>query len=141
MIIIRHRINEIESLEKVSVNYGVEIDIHAFGDKLVVHHDAFTVGVDFEVWLQYYKHKFLILNVKEEGIEERVRQIILNHGINDFFILDMSFPAIIKMTLLGEKRIAVRVSEYESIKTALALKDKVNWVWIDVFNKFPLKYM
>jgi hypothetical protein len=32
----------------------------------------------------------------------------------------------------------VRVSEYESIDTALSLAGKVDWVWVDCFTRFPL---
>ena len=40
--------------------------------------------------------------------------------------------------MLGEKRSAVRVSEYESIETALSLAGKVDWIWVDIFSYFPL---
>ena len=33
---------------------------------------------------------------------------------------------------------AVRFSEFEDINTVLALKDKVDWVWIDTFTELPL---
>ena len=35
---------------------------------------------------------------------------------------------------------AVRFSEFESIETVLSLKGKVDWVWVDCFNEFPLTY-
>ena len=40
----------------------------------------------------------------------------------------------------GEKRCAVRLSEYECINTVLSLKDKLTWVWIDFFTKFPIDF-
>ena len=33
---------------------------------------------------------------------------------------------------------AVRISEFESIETALTLAGKVDWVWVDCFTHFPL---
>ena len=39
---------------------------------------------------------------------------------------------------MGEKRCAVRISEYEHIETALSLSGLVEWVWVDCFNDFPL---
>ena len=54
-------------------------------------------------------------------------------------MLDLSFPALMKLVKKGEKRIAVRVSDYESVGNALLLRGKVNWVWIDLFKKrFPI---
>jgi hypothetical protein len=32
----------------------------------------------------------------------------------------------------------VRVSEYESVESALTLAGKVDWVWVDCFTRFPL---
>jgi hypothetical protein len=32
----------------------------------------------------------------------------------------------------------VRVSEFESVDTALTLAGKVEWVWVDCFTRFPL---
>ena len=39
---------------------------------------------------------------------------------------------------MGEKRCAVRISEYENIETALSLSGMVDWIWVDCFNHFPL---
>ena len=58
----------------------------------------------------------------------------------NFFILDQSFPYILKTIKTGEKRCAIRLSEYESINTVLSLKDKLTWVWIDFFTKFPIDF-
>ena len=41
---------------------------------------------------------------------------------------------------MGELNCAVRVSDYESIETAINIRDKVNWVWVDMFHKFPLNH-
>ena len=59
-------------------------------------------------------------------------------GINDYFFLDQSFPFLMKWSNAGEHRCAVRVSEFESIETALTLAGKVDWVWVDCFTHFPL---
>ncbi len=40
--------------------------------------------------------------------------------------------------MLGERRCAVRISEFESIETALTLAGKIDWVWVDCFTHFPL---
>jgi len=80
----------------------------------------------------------LILNVKEEGLEERCLKLMVQHGIEDFFFLDQSFPFLVKTAKTGESRCAVRVSEFENIDTAITLAGKVQWVWVDCFTKFPL---
>jgi hypothetical protein len=60
------------------------------------------------------------------------------YGIEDYFFLDQSFPFLVKWAKAGERRCAVRVSEFETIETALTLSGKIDWVWVDCFTHFPL---
>ena len=138
MIIIDHRRNTVQELRNTPPHLGVEVDIRSYGAKLILHHDPFVEGENFLDWLSEYKHSFLILNVKEEGLETRVLKEVLSRGIKNFFFLDQSFPFLIKTVLGGEKRCALRVSEYESIETAISLSGQMDWVWIDCFTKFPM---
>lgn len=138
MELIAHRINTQDQLKTLSQEYGVEVDIRSNGDQLYIHHDPFKNGELFEEWIQSYRHGTLILNVKEEGLEQALIDIMKRHKIKDFFFLDQSFPFLMKWANKGEKRCAVRVSEFESIDSALTLSNKVNWVWVDCFNHFPL---
>jgi len=138
MIIIRHRRNLASELRQTSVELGIEMDIRSQGNDLIVHHDAFVIGENFEEWLQSYRHRVLILNVKEEGLEDRVLALMRKFGIEDYFFLDQSFPFMVRTANRGESRCAVRVSEYESVETAMTLAGKVDWVWIDCFTRFAL---
>ena len=60
------------------------------------------------------------------------------HDLTDYFFLDQSFPFLVKTANEGEPRCAVRVSEFESVETALSLAGKIEWVWVDCFTRFPL---
>ena len=138
MKFISHRRNTIEELQATPREYGVEVDIRSDHGQLLIHHDPFAKGDDFEEWLKHYQHGTLILNVKEEGLEARLIDLMKQHKIEDYFFLDQSFPFLIKWSKLGEHHCAVRVSEFESIETALSLAGKIDWVWVDCFTKFPL---
>ena len=138
MLYIRHRINTVKDLETVPFNMGIEVDIRYEGSKLILQHDSYKSGEYFEDLLKQYKHSFIILNVKTEGIEEETLRLINVYGVKDYFFLDLSFPAIIKLSKKGENNIAVRFSEYEPLEQALSLKNITRWVWIDCFNKMPL---
>lgn len=140
MEIIAHRRNRIDELIATPREHGVEVDIRSEGDRLVIHHDPFASGPDFEEWIGYYRHGTLILNVKEEGLEMRLLAIMADRGIDRFFFLDQSFPFLIRTARQGERRSAVRVSEYESIDTALAVAPMIDWAWIDCFSRFPLDH-
>jgi len=135
---ILHRINTKDALLKIPKEFGVEVDIRTRGEKLIMHHDPFQDGENFEDWLKVYQHGVLILNVKEEGLEGRLIGLMDRYNINDYFFLDQSFPFLIKTSNINEKRCAVRVSEFESINTAIALANKVDWIWVDCFTHFPL---
>lgn len=139
MKLISHRINTVEELKNTDIKYGVEVDIRSSNKELIIHHDPFMKGENFCDWIKEYRHGTLILNVKEEGLEEELLKYMKKYKINDFFFLDQSFPFIIKTSVSGEKRCALRISEYESIETLKTLSKKVEWVWVDCFTKFPLK--
>jgi len=138
MQVILHRINTKELLLQVPENFGVEVDIRSQGKNLVLHHDPFKGGELFEEWLKLFNHRTLILNVKEEGLENLTLDLMKKYQIKDFFFLDQSFPFLRKTAILGENRCAVRLSEYENIETVLSLSGMVKWVWIDCFTHFPI---
>jgi hypothetical protein len=138
MKLIAHRRNTITELQNTDTRYGVEVDIRSQGNELIIHHDALVPGESFESWIDAYDHGTLILNVKEEGLEARLIALMAYKGIEDYFFLDQSFPFLVKWSSACERRSAVRVSEFESIETALSLTGKVKWVWVDCFTHFPL---
>jgi hypothetical protein len=135
---IAHRINTVEELKKTPKEYGVELDLRDFGDRLILQHDPFTDGEDFEEYLKYYNHGTMILNIKSERIEHRVLELIQKYNIQKYFFLDSSFPMIYSLSKDGEKDIALRFSEFEGLDTILNMKDKVDWIWVDCFTRLAL---
>jgi len=138
MQIIAHRRNTRVELAATPREHGVEIDLRTERGQLILHHDPFAEGELFEAWLEQYEHGTLILNVKEEALEAAVLTLLQRRGLADFFFLDQSFPFLLRSARAGERRCAVRVSEYESIDTALGLAGQLDWVWVDCFTRFPL---
>jgi hypothetical protein len=138
MMIVRHRRNSREQLDETPAELGVEVDIRSRGEELIVHHDPFADGERFDDWLSAFRHRLLILNVKEEGLEGKLSRLMAARGIREYFFLDQSFPFLVRTANGGERRCAVRVSEFESIETALALAGRIDWVWVDCFTRFPL---
>ncbi len=135
---IAHRVNTIEELKKIPSKYGVELDLRDYGDRLVLQHDPFKDGEDFEEYLKHYNHGTMILNIKSERIEHKVLELIKKYNIKKYFFLDSSFPMIYLLSKSGEKNIALRFSEFEGIDTIVNMKDKVKWIWVDCFTKLPI---
>lgn len=139
---IAHRVNQLDetiAAEVFGAADGIEFDIRDTGGEIVVQHDPFLGGQLFTDFLKFCpSNKFYIVNVKSEGIERRAIADLEAHGITQFFLLDCSIPMMIRLGKEGERRLAVRFSEYESLATVEATAPFVSWVWVDVFTQLPL---
>lgn len=138
MKFIAHRINTVGELKHVPEAYGVELDLRDYGDRLILQHDPFKDGEDFEEYLKHYNHDIMILNIKSERIEYKVLELIQKYNIRKYFFLDSSFPMIYLLSKEGEKNLALRFSEFEGMDTILTMAGKVDWVWVDCFTKLPI---
>jgi hypothetical protein len=138
MQIVAHRINTIAHLRRLPLNFGVELDLRAMGSDLILNHDPFKVGERFVDFLGEYRHGLMIINIKEAGIENEALRLVRDRGISDFFLLDVEFPYVYSATRKGERAIAIRYSEDESIETVLKYQGRLDWVWIDTISQLPL---
>ena len=138
---ISHRINKIDELANTPEIFGIELDIRDDHktNKLILAHDPFVSGEDFDTYLSNYKHNTLILNIKSERVELEFIKLFEKYSIDNYFFLDSSFPMI---NLLNKKysnnKIASRYSEYESIEFTENICDLIQWVWVDCFSFLPL---
>ncbi len=138
MQIIIHRVNDIEQLKTIDPNFGVELDIRAEGDRLVLNHEPFSGGDDFEEYLKNYRHTLAVWDIKEAGIEQRVIDLAKKYQVQNYFLLDVEFPYLYRASRAGMHNMAVRFSEDEGIDTVLKYKGRVDWVWIDTNTRLPL---
>ena len=136
MIKIIHQINSIKRLKKIDNNHGIEIDVRSFNKNLILNHDPFKNGDLLNKWIKFYNHKLLIVNIKEEGLEDQILKILNKNKIKNYFFLDQTFPFLVKFSHKMKKNCAFRLSDYESISTIKKIKDKIKWVWIDFFKNF-----
>ena len=129
MKIIKHRVNQIDELISTPSNFGVEIDVRTSDAELIISHEPFSSGTSFSKWLEHYSHSCLIINVKEDGLETFVLDLLNKYEIENFFFLDQSFPSLFKASKKFPELCCARVSEVESVETVLNLN--VGWVWFD----------
>jgi len=137
-IFIQHRINTVKQLKETPKEYGVEIDIRAYQNKIILNHEPFEPGNTLDHFLDHYNHKFLIINMKCDGPELQILKKLKEKAIQDFFFLDSSLPTIVNLMNSGIKNIAIRYSKYEPIQFVEKFKNAVDWVWIDCFDGFDL---
>ncbi len=134
----QHRVNTVGALNAVPESMGIEFDLRSSGADVIVTHDPFTDGPTIEEFFPHIGKRPCIFNVKCEGIEPRVRDLALRSGIEDYFMLDLSIPAAVKLARAGDTRMAVRYSELEPAASALAWKGRASWLWVDCFERFPV---
>jgi hypothetical protein len=78
--------------------YGLETDVRDLSGELVISHDVPTAetAVPFEQLLSYYANKgctsTLAINIKSDGLQERLSQLLLKYNIGSYFVFDMSVP-------------------------------------------------
>ena len=133
MIVCKHRVN---TLDPTDSSLGIEFDVREGpGGTILVTHDPWTSGPELSAFLAVHRHTFYIVNIKCEGIEYEVLRLLKDANIENFFLLDCSFPMIHKLSLKGETRLALRFSEYEEFRR---MQGRAQWVWVDVFSRIPL---
>jgi hypothetical protein len=148
-MIILHRVNNIDLLKEVPSNYGVEIDLRGYGDKILMSHEPIVDKkileyTSFEDFLKHWNHTLMVINIKEMGYEKRIIELLENQGIQNYFFQDAEFPFIYKATRFDKMRkVSIRFSEAEPIENVLAQIDKegvplLDWVWIDTNTKLSL---
>jgi len=131
MIIVEHRKNQSSELKLVPPRHGVEIDLRLFDGELILAHDPFKPGETFEKWSHDFHHSLLILNVKEEGLEDVVLGFLEQKNVNNYFFLDQSLPSVIKSIKLGHSS-AARISEFENFTWTPNFSP--DWIWVDCFS-------
>jgi len=132
MLIVRHRINSRAELASTPKSLGVEIDLRSRNDQVILEHDPFKSGEIFEEWLTAWNEQLLVLNIKEEGLEEKILKILARFEIDNYFFLDQSFPFMQKLIRQGNARVSARASDLESVETALV--SGASWCWLDNFS-------
>ncbi|MDD6056105.1 MAG: hypothetical protein PUB96_06145, partial [Helicobacteraceae bacterium] len=116
---------------------GVETDIRDYNGSLVISHDIATSNAlsveDFFTIYNSYSFKIpstLALNIKADGLQENLKNLLTKHNIQDYFFFDMSIPDTLGYLKLG-LNIFTRQSEYE--KTPAFYKESCG-VWLDEFH-------
>ncbi|MCX6102837.1 MAG: hypothetical protein NT000_06195 [Proteobacteria bacterium] len=145
-LFIKHRVNAIGDLALVNRSWGVEIDLRSHvGQAGMIHlaHDPWTLGDNFEAWLKEFKRLEITgpiwLNTKEDGLENKIEELLVKFNLNDYIFLDTVLPTLVKKTQFEDKnRFAIRLSAYEPAAFVNCFRGKAEWVWVDCFQAKPI---
>ena len=140
MIKIQHRVNSLKKLKNTDHNFGVEVDVRSINKKLILNHEPFQKATSLDTFLKKFNHKFLILNVKEEGIENLILNYVKKNRIKNYFLLDVAVPKIFQFIKNKKKNnLCLRISKFERLNQLNFFNKKIEWIWVDTFdNKIPL---
>ncbi len=142
MQIIRHRTNRLADLALLDRSWGAEIDIRSRNGRLILSHDPHKNGEPFDRFVQSFSRRGqqgpLVLNTKEDGLEEEILKTLKRFQVNNYFFLDTTVPTTVRLAVKGNlPYFAVRASEFEPVEAALRFKNRVDWVWVDCFSGRP----
>lgn len=144
MLILSHRGYWIKSAEKNTLQaieksllhgYGFESDLRDYEYGLVISHniadkespDAEEV---FKLLQEYGDNYCFAINIKSDGLKERLQQMLIKYNIKNYFTFDMSVPQMIEYKEQGIV-FFTRQSEYEKQPVML---EESSGVWLDAFE-------
>jgi hypothetical protein len=119
------------------LGFGTETDIRDLNGDLVISHDPpssdcqyLTVANFFDIYKLYSDDLQLALNIKSDGLQKKLMQLISDYNITNYFVFDMSIPDTIGF-LKNNAKIFTRQSEFEINP---AFYSQAEGIWLDEFN-------
>ena len=119
----------------LEAGFGIETDIRDRHGEAVIAHDvgdpgSLTLAGFLELYNDHPTRPVLALNIKADGLQALVKQQLESHGVDNYFVFDMSIPDMLGYRSQGIRYYA-RVSEYELAAVGI---DRADGVWLDQFE-------
>lgn len=144
MIILSHRgywkdasekNKEISFKRSFELGFGTETDIRDYKSELVISHDmadenAISLEKFLSLYNEYEGNLPLALNIKADGLQNKLKQVLEKYRINNYFVFDMSVPDGLGY-LNCELHTFTRQSEYEKEPSFYT---NASGVWLDEFH-------
>ena len=119
------------------LGFGTETDIRDYKGELVISHDiADSSCMKLEVFLELYikynnSNLTLALNIKSDGLQNKLFDQLKEFRIKNFFVFDMSIPDTIGY-LKNKTPFFSRQSEYENTPI---FYENCSGIWLDTFER------
>ena len=128
--------NTMKAIQRaIDSGYGFETDFRDYGGKILISHNPpkgteITAHDVFSAYKKSGSHEPLALNIKADGLQDMMAELLRKYNIDNYFFFDMS---VCDTVIYVEKKlkIASRQSEFE--KEMPFYRDSTT-VWIDYFN-------
>lgn len=128
--------NQVIAFERsFSLGYGTETDIRDFKGELVISHDipdenSISVEEFLKIYNKYDDILPLALNIKADGLQNKLKVLLEFFNITNYFVFDMSVPDGLQY-LKENLKSYTRESEYEEVPSFYA---EASGVWLDEFK-------
>lgn len=118
-----------------SLGFGTETDIRDYKGELVISHDiadqkCISVKEMFEIYNKYDNILPLALNIKADGLQVKLKELLEEYNIKNYFVFDMSVPDGIQY-LKHNIKTFTRESEYEKTPS---FYNEASGIWLDEFQ-------
>lgn len=115
--------------------FGTETDLRDYNGRIVISHDmadekSIPAEEFFKIYNSFDNTLPLALNVKSDGLQAAVKDLLAKFSITNYYFFDMSIPDTLGY-LRGGMPVYMRQSEYEPQP---ALYDKADGIWLDAFE-------
>lgn len=116
--------------------FGVETDVRDYCGELVISHNmptpkSQTLDNFLEFYVQGLSQKYeppmLAINIKSDGLQTKLEELLYKYKITNYFVFDMSVPDSINY-LDSNMNVFMRKSECEEPSKLL---NNINGVWLD----------
>jgi hypothetical protein len=116
--------------------FGIETDVRDCNGGLVISHDPPTGRpIALETFFEQYRRSGngapLALNIKADGLCDRLQSALIEYGVSNYFVFDMSVPDALQYV---RRRVPLftRQSEYEAEPS---FYEDADGVWMDCFER------
>lgn len=118
-----------------SLGFGTETDIRDYNGELVISHDiadenCISVKMMLEIYNKYDNTLPLALNIKADGLQIKLKELLEEYKVKNYFVFDMSVPDGLQY-LKHNIKAFTRESEYEKRPS---FYDEACGVWLDEFQ-------
>jgi len=131
-----HEKNGIAAFERsFSLGFGAETDLRDHREQVVISHDmagesSMSLDELFSIFNRYDTALPLALNIKADGLQQKLKAALQQFDIKNYFVFDMSVPDTIGYMDAGINFFS-RQSEYEPQP---AFYSQCKGIWLDSFK-------
>ena len=128
--------NSLTALRRaIECGFGFETDFRDYGGRLLISHnppvgDELSADELFRIYADSGSRETLALNIKADGLQDMMLNMLRQYGVENYFLFDMSVCDTIPY-IERKMKIASRSSEFEPY---LPFYKDSEVVWVDYFD-------